>query len=54
MTALLLERVTFEGFADAWPSTEETEDEFAVRMNALPKVVALRTYKTAGGPSQGV
>jgi dihydrofolate reductase len=38
--ALLLGRVTFEGFAAAWPSMEETEGEFAVRMNALPKYVA--------------
>jgi dihydrofolate reductase len=41
--ALLLGRVTFEGFAAAWPSMEETEGEFAVRMNALPKFVASRT-----------
>jgi dihydrofolate reductase len=38
--ALLLGRVTFEGFAAAWPSMEETEGEFAVRMNTLPKFVA--------------
>jgi dihydrofolate reductase len=41
--ALLLGRVTFEGFAAAWPSMEEVEGEFAVRMNALPKFVASRT-----------
>jgi dihydrofolate reductase len=41
--ALLLGRVTFEGFAAAWPSMEETEGEFAVRMNTLPKFVASRT-----------
>jgi dihydrofolate reductase len=38
--ALLLGRVTYEGFAAAWPSMEETEGEFAVRMNSLPKFVA--------------
>jgi dihydrofolate reductase len=38
--ALLLGRVTFEGFAAAWPSMEETEGDFAVRMNTLPKFVA--------------
>jgi dihydrofolate reductase len=38
--ALLLGRVTFEGFAAAWPSMEEAEGEFAVRMNTLPKFVA--------------
>jgi dihydrofolate reductase len=43
--ALLLGRVTFEGFAAAWPSMEETEGEFAVRMNTLPKFVASRTLK---------
>jgi dihydrofolate reductase len=43
--ALLLGRVTFEGFAAAWPSMEETEGEFAVRMNALPKYVASRTLE---------
>jgi dihydrofolate reductase len=41
--ALLLGRVTFEGFAAAWPTMEETEGEFAVRMNALPKFVASRS-----------
>jgi dihydrofolate reductase len=41
--ALLLGRVTYEGFAASWPSMEETEGEFAVRMNALPKYVATRT-----------
>src|SRR5262249_4907221 len=37
--ALLLGRVTFEGFAAAWPSMEETEGDFAVRMNALRNYV---------------
>jgi dihydrofolate reductase len=41
--ALLLGRRTFEGFAAAWPSMEESEGEFAVRMNALPKFVASRS-----------
>ena len=43
--ALLLGRVTFEGFAAAWPSMEEIEGEFAVRMNTLPKYVASRSLK---------
>jgi dihydrofolate reductase len=43
--ALLLGRVTFESFAAAWPSMEETEGEFAVRMNALPKYVASRSLE---------
>jgi dihydrofolate reductase len=41
--ALLLGRVTYEGFAAAWPSQEEAEGEFGVRMNALPKFVASTT-----------
>jgi dihydrofolate reductase len=43
--ALLLGRVTFEGFAAAWPSMEETEGEFAARMNALPKFVVSKTLR---------
>jgi dihydrofolate reductase len=43
--ALLLGRLTFEGFAAAWPTMEETEGEFAVRMNALPKFVASRSLE---------
>jgi dihydrofolate reductase len=43
--ALLLGRVTYEGFAAAWPSMEETEGDFAVRMNALPKYVASTTLR---------
>ena len=42
---LLLGRVTYEGFAAAWPSMEESEGEFAVRMNALPKHVASTTLQ---------
>lgn len=41
--ALLLGRVTFEGFAAAWPEMEESEGEFAVRMNTLPKYVASKS-----------
>jgi dihydrofolate reductase len=40
--ALLLGRVTFELYAEAWPSI--TDDEgFADRMNSMPKFVASRT-----------
>jgi dihydrofolate reductase len=38
--ALLLGRVTFEGFADAWPSRE---GEFADKFNAMPKYVVSST-----------
>jgi dihydrofolate reductase len=34
---------TYQGFAAAWPTMEETEGEFAVRMNRLPKYVASTT-----------
>ena len=42
---LLLGRVTFEGFAAAWPDMEETEGEFAVKMNTMPKFVASRSLQ---------
>jgi dihydrofolate reductase len=45
--ALLLGRVTYEGFAAAWPTMEEIEGEFAVKMNTLPKYVASTTLKAA-------
>jgi dihydrofolate reductase len=41
--ALLLGRVTYEGFAAAWPQMEEMTGEFGVRMNTLPKWVATST-----------
>jgi dihydrofolate reductase len=41
--ALLLGRVTYEGFAEAWPA--RAGDEFADRMNAIPKYVASRTLQ---------
>lgn len=44
--ALLLGRVTYEGFAAAWPSMQD-EDGFADRMNRLPKFVASTTLPSA-------
>ena len=41
--ALLLGRVTYEGFARAWPS--RTGNDYADRINALPKHVASRTLE---------
>jgi dihydrofolate reductase len=38
--ALLLGRVTFEGFADAWPSRD---GEFADKFNSMPKFVVSTT-----------
>ena len=40
--ALLMGRVTYEGFAAAWPSMKD-EQGFADRMNGLPKYVATTT-----------
>jgi len=42
--ALIMGRLTYEGFAEAWSSREGT-DEFADRMNSLTKYVASRTLK---------
>lgn len=39
--ALIMGRITYEGFLDYWP--EHGEDEFGARMNSLPKYVASRT-----------
>jgi dihydrofolate reductase len=39
----LLGRTTYEGFAKAWPEMEETEGEFAVKMNSMPKYVVSTT-----------
>jgi dihydrofolate reductase len=45
--ALLLGRVTYEGFAAAWPSMKD-EAGFADRMNGLPKFIASSSLKAAG------
>ena len=43
--ALLLGRVTYEGFAAAWPSRE---GEFADKFNNMPKYVVSSTLDDAG------
>jgi dihydrofolate reductase len=43
--ALLLGRVTYEGFAEAWPSRE---GEFADKFNAMPKYVVSSTLEEPG------
>jgi dihydrofolate reductase len=45
--ALVLGRVTYEGFAAAWPSMEESTGEFGAKMNSMPKHVASRTLSEA-------
>jgi dihydrofolate reductase len=42
--ALLLGRVTYQGFAKAWPSMTD-EEGFADRMNSLPKFVVSTTLE---------
>jgi dihydrofolate reductase len=44
--AQLLGRVTYEGFAAAWP-TREDEAGFAARMNSMPKYVVSSTLEEA-------
>jgi len=43
--ALLLGRLTYEGFAAAWPTMEA--GEFGEKMNSMPKYVASRTLDAA-------
>jgi dihydrofolate reductase len=44
--ALLLGRVTYEGFAEAWPNVEGTGD-FGEKMNGMPKYVFSATLERA-------
>ena len=44
--ALLLGRVTYDGFAAVWPTIDDPEG-FATRINSLPKHVASRTLASA-------
>ena len=46
--ALLLGRVTYEGFAKAWPTMPRDEAGFADRMNSMPKHVVSTTLNHAG------
>jgi dihydrofolate reductase len=45
--ALVLGRVTYEGFAASWPGMEESTGEFGRRMNSMPKFVASNTLREA-------
>jgi dihydrofolate reductase len=46
--AQLLGRVTYEGFAAAWPAREEGPGGFAEKMNSMPKYVVSSTLQEAG------
>jgi dihydrofolate reductase len=43
--ALLLGRITYEGFAAAWPQMAEQTGEYGAWMNGYPKYVASRTLQ---------
>lgn len=45
--AQLLGRVTYEGFAEAWPAMVEVTGEFGAKMNGMPKFVVSTTLDTA-------
>ena len=46
--ALLLGRVTYEGFAAAWPRMTEQTGEYGAWMNGYPKYVVSTTLEEAG------
>lgn len=48
--ALLLGRETYEGVAEAWPA--RTGDEYADRINSLPKYVASKTLRDTSWNAQ--
>ncbi|HEX5195058.1 MAG TPA: dihydrofolate reductase family protein [Solirubrobacteraceae bacterium] len=45
--AQLLGRVTYEGFAAAWPDMEHSTGEFGEKMNGMPKYVVSKTLERA-------
>jgi dihydrofolate reductase len=45
--AQLLGRVTYEGFAAAWPAMEEAAGDFGAKMNEMPKYVVSSTLTSA-------
>jgi dihydrofolate reductase len=51
--ALLLGRVTYEGFAKAWPTMPDT-GAFGERMNNLPKYVVSTTLETVDWNNSGL
>jgi dihydrofolate reductase len=45
--AMLLGRVTYQGFAQAWPVMEEGKTDYGVRMNTMPRYVVSQTLDDA-------
>jgi dihydrofolate reductase len=45
--AQLLGRVTYDGFAAAWPNMTEETGDFGERMNGMPKYVVSKTLEKA-------
>ncbi len=43
--ALLLGRISYEGFSKAWPNMEEETGDFGRKVNSMPKYVASRTLQ---------
>src|SRR5262249_42522743 len=50
--AMLLGRVTYEGFAEAWPS--RTGDPYSDRFNSMPKYVVTSTLSSADWQSSPI
>lgn len=51
--AQLFGRVTYQGFAAAWPALRETTGEFGVKINDLPKYVASTTLSDEDASWEG-
>jgi dihydrofolate reductase len=45
--ALVLGRVTYQGFAASWPAMEKDTGDFGKKMNTMPKFVASNTLREA-------
>src|SRR5438034_790401 len=46
----LMGRVTYEGFAAAWPAMEESAGEFGKRLNSMPKGVGTTARRGSRHP----
>jgi dihydrofolate reductase len=45
--ALLLGRITYQGFAEAWPKMQDDPQGYGKRMNSIPKYVVSHTLEKA-------